>query len=120
MRGKTKSTQSKKINKSDVSIKKFLKIPKHNFGNVVSINYGCAKIIGLTWAKIGEKITCSVTDSIGSVVGIDPKYVTVLFYTNINDIKSNMVVYRAPYLLSRNIKSIKQIFGNISPVIDPK
>jgi F0F1-type ATP synthase alpha subunit len=99
-------------------LKDFIKIPKQNFGKIESINYGCAKIIGLNKAKMGEKVKCSKTNSIGSVVGIDPKYTFVLFYTNINVIQTKMDVFRSTNMLSRNIKNIKTIFGNITNVVD--
>lgn len=103
---------------NDDFLENFIKIPRENFGRIESINYGCAKVIGLNKAKIGERVKCSKTNSIGSVINIDSKYIFVLFYTNINAIQTKMDVFRSVNMLSRNIKNLKKIFGNITHVID--
>lgn len=94
-----------------------IKIPQQNFGIIESINYGCAVIKGLNSAKMGELVKCQQTNSIGSVVGILPRRVSILFYTNVDELKPKMTITRTMQPLSRSITNIKDTFGFISNVI---
>lgn len=96
---------------------KLLRMPKQNFGVIESVNYGCAVVKGLTKAKMGELIKCQSTGSVGTVVKILPKRVSVLFFTNINKLKPQIAVVRTKTPLSRNLTELKNNFGKISEVI---
>ena len=114
---KKRINKKAKIRTKNRDIIKLLKLTYQQFGTIRSIIYGCAKIEGLNQVQIGERVKCSSTNSIGSVIGISEKFVTVLFYTNINIIRPKMLVFRSLIMLSRNIGNNYNILGEISDVI---
>jgi len=65
---------------------------------------------------MGEKVTCISTNSIGTIVGINPN-ISVLFLTNIGSLKPGLTIIRTFKPLSQNLLGIETYFGSITPVI---
>ena len=113
VRSFTSSTEQNKTNKNLTRLSSLF-IPKYrNFGEIHSIRNNVAQIKGLSNAFMSERIIAPLINAISMVGKIESNVITIIFLTNVKEVKPGMKVVRSTQSLGHRLSSFSEMLGKV-------